>query len=141
MLINSRLIIDSGAIVAAIHDRDQWHLSARKFFSELPKPFYTCEPAVAEACHLLKNISGGVNRILGLVSSEALRLDFLLSKEINRVCHLTTKYQDVPMSLTDACLVRMSEIHKDSVVFTFDWDFQIYRRNVRERIFTIPDFK
>jgi len=32
-------------------------------------------------------------------------------------------------SLTDATLVRLSELHRDCRVFTLDSDFQIYRRH------------
>jgi hypothetical protein len=35
------------------------------------------------------------------------------------------------MSLADACLVRLSEIVPDAVVFTLDADFRIYRRRGR----------
>lgn len=38
------------------------------------------------------------------------------------------------MSFADACLVRMSELHRDSRIFTLDRDFDAYRRNGRERI-------
>ena len=41
------------------------------------------------------------------------------------------KYADVPMSLADACLVRMTEILSDPVVLTTDSDFRIYRRHGR----------
>ena len=33
------------------------------------------------------------------------------------------------MSLADACLVRLSEIHSAAEVFTLDSDFRIYRRH------------
>jgi uncharacterized protein len=33
------------------------------------------------------------------------------------------------MSLADACLVRLSEIHATGEVVTLDSDFQIYRRH------------
>ena len=48
------------------------------------------------------------------------------------VLDLRTKYGDVPMSLADACLVRMSEILPDPVVLTTDADFKIYRRHSRQ---------
>ncbi len=38
------------------------------------------------------------------------------------------------MSLADACLVRMSELAPECVVFTLDNDFRIYRRHKRQRI-------
>jgi hypothetical protein len=38
------------------------------------------------------------------------------------------------MSLADACLVRMSELHSNSYVFTLDSDFNLYRKNGRHVI-------
>jgi predicted nucleic acid-binding protein len=39
------------------------------------------------------------------------------------------RYRNRPMSLADACLVRLSEIHPAGEVFTLDSDFRIYRRH------------
>ena len=38
------------------------------------------------------------------------------------------RYESVPMSLADACLVRMSEIYTDTSILTLDSDFRIYRQ-------------
>jgi uncharacterized protein len=38
------------------------------------------------------------------------------------------------MSLADACLVRLAELHPKSPVFTLDSDFSIYRKNGRQVI-------
>jgi antitoxin (DNA-binding transcriptional repressor) of toxin-antitoxin stability system len=51
-----------------------------------------------------------------------------------RILTLMQTYQDVPMSLAHACLARLSEKIRDSVVITLDSDFLIYRRNRREKI-------
>jgi predicted nucleic acid-binding protein len=42
---------------------------------------------------------------------------------------LMRRYRNRPMSLANACLVRLSEIHTDGEVFTLDSDFRIYRRH------------
>lgn len=47
------------------------------------------------------------------------------------------KFADVPMSLADACLVRMTELEASSVVITLDSDFRAYRRNRRQAVPTI----
>jgi hypothetical protein len=52
---------------------------------------------------------------------------FDLGDEIDRVLSLMEKYADVPMSLADACLVRMSET-ADPILLTTDTDFRVYRR-------------
>jgi uncharacterized protein len=42
---------------------------------------------------------------------------------------LMHRYRNRPMSLADACLVRLAEIHTSGEVFTLDSDFRIYRRH------------
>ena len=44
------------------------------------------------------------------------------------------KYADVPMSVADACLVRMAETIPQSIIFTLDDDFRTYRRHGRQVI-------
>ena len=42
---------------------------------------------------------------------------------------LMRRYRDRPMSLADACLVRLAELHPGGTVFTLDGDFRVYRRH------------
>jgi uncharacterized protein len=50
------------------------------------------------------------------------------------------RYASVPMSLADACIVRMSEIHENSFVLTLNSDFRIYRKHRNQIISVImPD--
>ena len=57
---------------------------------------------------------------------------FDLDAEIQAVAALMDRYANVPMSLADACLVRMAELHANSRILTLDGDFRIYRKNGRE---------
>jgi predicted nucleic acid-binding protein len=50
------------------------------------------------------------------------------------------RHSSVPMSFADACLVRMSEIERDCLVFTTDRDFLTYKRNRRQSIPLISPF-
>jgi predicted nucleic acid-binding protein len=50
------------------------------------------------------------------------------------VLTLLKKYADVPMSLADACLVRMTETLSDPIILTTDSDFRIYRRHSRQMV-------
>jgi predicted nucleic acid-binding protein len=47
---------------------------------------------------------------------------------------LIRKYQDLPMSLADACLVRLAERHPSALVVTLDQHFKIYRKHGRQPI-------
>jgi predicted nucleic acid-binding protein len=54
---------------------------------------------------------------------------------------LMQRYESVPMSLADACLVRMSEIYPNSSILTLDSDFTIYRKHRHQIIpLIMPDF-
>ncbi len=67
-------------------------------------------------------------------------VSFALGEEVDTIIRLMKRYANVPMSLADACLVRMTEMHTKSELLTLDSDFKIYRKNGRQVIPTIlPD--
>ena len=124
-------IIDASAIVAVLSEKDQWHKLATPLFVDLKKPLFTCESAISESCYLV-----GVNRkksVLSLLKDGVIEIGFSPSDEIDNIARLMAKYDSVPMSFADSCLVRMSEI-LDAPIFTFDADFRIYRRHGNRKI-------
>mgnify|MGYP001793401571 FL=1 len=58
-----------------------------------------------------------------------MKVGILVEDEQASLRELMACYRNVPMSLADATLVRVSELHRDCQVFTFDTDFRIYRRH------------
>jgi predicted nucleic acid-binding protein len=128
------VLLDAGPIVALINPRDQWNEWARSRFAEIQPPLRTCESVVSEACFLSRRAEGGVDRVLALAERGVIALDFTLKEEFDAVAALMRRYANVPMSLADACLVRMSELIGESTVLTLDRDFRVYRRHGRERI-------
>jgi uncharacterized protein len=72
--------------------------------------------------------------LLQLLRERHLRLALNLAEELLQVLDLRAKYARVPMSLADACLVRMSETLPEPRVVTTDADFRIYRRHSRQAI-------
>ena len=129
-----RIIADTGVIVALIDKREEFHDWTSSHAKTLPVPFLTCETVISESCFLLHNVYNGEKTVLSYIRKRILQIDFSLSAEIEAVETLISKYNNVPMSLTDACLVRLSEIHNDAAVFTLDSDFHIYRKNGRQKI-------
>ena len=57
-----------------------------------------------------------------------------MKTDVERIRALMKKYRDQPMSLADACLVRMAERHPGRTVLTLDADFHIYRQHKRDTI-------
>jgi predicted nucleic acid-binding protein len=129
--VTSSVILDTGPLVAAINAKERSHAWAGEQLKGMVFPMLTCEPVLTEACFLLGKNYGAVFHML---DAGFLKLGFSLADEAGVVARLMKKYADVPMSLADACLVRMSEIHDGSKVFTLDRDFKIYRRNGRQTI-------
>lgn len=130
---NSIVLADSGAIVGYLSHRDQYYARALSGFQASGEPLHTCEPVMTEVLFILTRVAGGQQKALGLIADGIIQINFSLSAEVESVRSLMKKYESVPMSLADACLVRMSELF-DSPVFTFDADFRIYRRYGRQRI-------
>jgi len=87
----------------------------------------TCDAALSEAFFLLQRTHGGADRLLELLERRLVISAFSLVGELRAVGQLLRRYQSVPMSLADACLVRMAELHHDAFVLTLDSDFRIYR--------------
>ncbi len=131
------ILLDTGSLVAVLYRRDEFHKWAVKKISKMPAPLLTCEAVIAEACFLTQRMLGSCKAVYDLVETGAVKIDFNLAEEFGSVKDLALGYQDVPMSLADACLVRMSELYENSTVFTTDSDFLIYRKNGNQTIPTI----
>ena len=58
-----------------------------------------------------------------------IRIALAVQEEQADLRALMRRYRNRPMSLADACMVRLSEIHATGEVFTLDSDFRIYRRH------------
>ena len=133
-------IVDTGPIVALLNSRDQYHAWARELFESIDPPLATCEPVISEACFLVRGMKGGAQAVFGLLDRGVLDLSFRLEPHLTAVEVLMTRYSSVPMSLADACLVKMSELDPKSIVLTLDSDFRVYRRNGRQVVpLAIPD--
>jgi len=129
-----QVILDTGPLVAFINGRDRYHKWSILQWAQIDPPLLTCEAVLSEACFLLKGNEGGQGVVLELLKRRLLQLPFKIDEHVNQIKWLLQKYSDVPMSLADACLVRMSELHAGSPVLTVDDDFRIYRRNNRQVI-------
>lgn len=128
------IIIDTGPLVAAINRKDRFHPWVVQQLSNIQMPLYTCEAVVSEACFLLQMVYGAQQALLAWLNQGLLMIDFQLSAEVAAVRALMERYESVPMSLADACLVRMVELRPNSTVLTLDTDFMVYRINRNQPI-------
>ena len=89
-------------------------------------PWITCESALSEADHLLAPEGCATLRLA--CRRGALTISPVTEDAFVPVLDLLDKYADIPMSIADACLVRLTEILPDPLLLTTDSDFKIYRR-------------
>ena len=128
------ILIDTGPIVAYLDRAEEHHEWAREQIAKLSHPFLTCDAVIAEAWFLVSKTPQGTSQLVQLLQRKIVTPLFHLDKELQSVTELLLQYRNIKTSLADTCLVRMSELYSNSVVFTIDSDFRIYRKNKRQAI-------
>jgi uncharacterized protein len=128
------VLLDTGPLVAFINGRDIYHDWAMAQWAHITPPLLTCEAVISEACYLLRGAKRGQAAVMELINRGILNLPVRIDEHIKQLTWLLEKYNDIPMSLADACMVRMSELYSDSLLLTIDNDFNIYRKNKRQAI-------
>jgi len=127
-------IVDTGPLVAFLDRAERHHAWIAGCIEELPAPLLVCEPVLTEALYLLRGYPRAQDALLDLLENGALDIAFRIEEHVGAVGRLLRKYRDTPMSLADACIVRMAEIHDGHAVLTLDSDFTIYRKHGRDPI-------
>ncbi|KNZ33416.1 MAG: hypothetical protein AD742_05775 [Methylibium sp. NZG] len=128
------VLVDTGPLVAMLNGRDHQHATVLRQLARLKPPFITCEAVLAEATHLVRHLPGGRAALLEMVDEGFLSVGLQLSAQATELLTLVKRYTSVPMSLADACMVRLAELNPRSSVWTFDSDFAVYRKNGRQVI-------
>jgi predicted nucleic acid-binding protein len=133
-------LVDTGILFAYLSADDQDHRWAVGQLEAARPPLLTCEAVVTETAYLLSRHRANPEGIWSFLRRGALKIALDLQAEFESVAALMGRYQNVPMDVADACLVRMSELHRDCLLLTTDSDFRIYRRYGRQVIpFVYPE--
>ncbi len=128
------VLLDTGPLVAFLNRADRFHDWAKAQWERIRPPMLTCEAVLAEACFLLRNLPGGGQAVIEMLNRQVIQVAFDVEDESASVAKLLGRYANVPISLADACLVRMAERHTNSEVLTLEQDFRIYRKHRRHVI-------
>jgi len=89
---------------------------------------------LTEACFLIQRAGGRPADLLRKNTQRSLEIGIDVEDDASAIESLMHRYADTPMSLADACLVRLTERLPDCRLFTLDADFEHYRRNGRQVI-------
>ncbi len=122
-------LLDTGPLVSFLAAGLRHHLWIVEQWKRLRPPLLTCEPVLTEAASLLKREGRDVDALFALLERGVIRIALAVEEQQADLRALMHRYRNRPMSLADACLVRLSEIHLSGEVFTLDSAFRIYRRH------------
>jgi predicted nucleic acid-binding protein len=122
-------LLDTGPLVSFLASGVEHHEWAVGEWKRLRPPLLTCEPVLTEAAFLLKREGRDADPLFTLLERGVIRVGFSIREQRADLRALMRRYRNRPMSLADACLVRLSEIHTNAEVLTLDSDFRIYRRH------------
>ena len=131
---NKGLLLDSGPLVAYLDRHEQNHDWVCEQMSQNDGRLITCEAVLTEAFFLLRHYAPQVTALEKMLLDGMIEFSFSLQIELQPVIALRRRYREIPMSLADACVVRLSELYPILPVFTLDSDFRVYRRNKRDLI-------
>jgi predicted nucleic acid-binding protein len=127
----TKILLDAGPLIGYLNRKDQHHEWAVGSWESLSDPLWTCEAVLSEVIFNLQSEGMPLDSILRYLEIGLIRLDFSVEQNQADILNLLRKYSDQPMSLADACLVRMAELNDHCQIFTTDKDFKFYRRNGR----------
>jgi predicted nucleic acid-binding protein len=124
-------IVDTGPLVAFFDRAERHHHWVAERIEEIEAPLLTCEPVLTEASYLLARYPRAQDALFELLQNGALSLAFRIEEHVGPLRKLLQRYRDRPISVADACIVRMTEIYERHAVLTLDSDFSVYRKHGR----------
>ena len=131
---DASVVVDTGPIVAMLDAHEATHDWVLSQVQRLRPPLVTCEAVLTEAAFLVSRAGAHPSVVPQLVTRGFVTVAKLFDDDAAQIMRLMTRYQNVPMSLTDACLVRLVERTPNATLFTLDSDFRIYRQKGRRLI-------
>jgi predicted nucleic acid-binding protein len=136
----TKVLLDAGPLIGFLNRKDQYHEWAVERWAALNDPLWTCEAVLSEVVFNLQSEGMTLDSIYYFLESGIVQIDFSLKENRTDVLNLLRKYADQPISLADACLVRMAELSDHCQIFTTDRDFLVYRRKGRHLIPLLAPF-
>jgi predicted nucleic acid-binding protein len=136
----AQVIVDAGPLVTLFDRGAEHHAWVVDQYKQMHDPVFTCEAVLTEAAFLMRRDGLNVEWLLESMQRGAVRCEFDLASEIEAIRASFRRYNDQPISIADASLIRMSELQPESAIFTLDRDFLVYRRNGRQIIPLIAPF-
>lgn len=132
----ARGLVDSGALVALLDQRDRWHDRCLESAKGLPLPLGTTTAALTELFHLLPpHAASDAWRFLRSGSVVVLPIG---PEDLPDIEALMDRYRDRPMDFADATLVHAARREGLQTILTVDDDFLVYRIHGKKQFQVLP---
>jgi uncharacterized protein len=136
----SRVLVDTGPLVAILSRNDQYHKACVEALRHLPAPLLYCWPVITEAAWLLRAYPRAVEQLLGSVGGGFLDLLPVAGEEAKAIVPLLKRYQSIRPQLADAALVYLAGRENINTIFTLDRrDFAVYRSSRKTAFHIVPE--
>lgn len=126
---SAAVLLDTGPLLSFLAHESAHAAWVHEQWARMPPPMLTCEAVLTEAAFIVKREGVDPDALFELLHRKVIRVAIAIDAEQADLRRLMHSYRGRPMSLADACLVRLKEMHLDCTVFTLDPDFRIYRRH------------
>jgi len=133
------VIVDTGAILALLDEKDRWHEVCLGALRQVRLPLLTTEAVLTEVFHLIRRSRTEMEAVWTLLDSRVIVLATIDNSELPPIQALMSRYKDLPMDFADATLVYIGEREAITAVFTLDQnDFATYRIAGKRRFHILP---
>ena len=136
----SRVLLDTGPLVALLAPDDLWHEQCTEQLHQLIPPLMTSWLVLAEADWLLRSRSIAVQQMLSWIHSGMIRVMPIGEESIPWTMTFLRKYQKLKPQIADASLVYLAELEDTDAIFTLDRrDFSTYRFGKNRSFRILPE--
>lgn len=130
-MIAGPLLLDTGPIVAILHETDEHHQLCRELTKEVQGSMITTWAVVTEAAYLLGQRIGGnaIDKLFDFLASEAVHVFHIDEKKGNGFFKTVShQYRDLKPQVADLSLLYLAREFDIDTVFKLDRrDFTVYR--------------
>lgn len=122
------VLVDTGPLVAAFDAKDARHGWAVEELRRCSSRIATVWPVITEASFILSRRQPRSHALLDMLQKRGIDIVVQTRHDFTAMAELTSQYEDLPMDLADAALVRAYHARAYDAVMTTDIrDFSIYR--------------
>jgi predicted nucleic acid-binding protein len=137
--IGSRILIDTGPILAILSASDEYHDVCTEQLRKIKGPLLTCWPVVTEAAWLLRKFPKAISLLLSSFNSRLFELAPLEEADLPGITAILARYKDLGIQLADASLVQIANREGIETIFTLDRrDFGVLRLARGKKFRLIP---